>query len=433
MHDVVVVGGGLAGTVAALAARRAGASVALASRSWGATAVSSGALDLACVGAGTDPAAWGRDLQGHIADIVASRPRHPFGVLGRTRAMAALGDGYAILRQSLAGGGLAVPDVQATTCNAYYPSSLGLLAPAAGALLPHQGFDLVAGGRWAIVQFDGDSAFDAERVGRGIAYDAARLGYTQLEMHTITVPLPAAQPAAMARAFDDQALLQSLAAALAGKVHGCAGVLLPAVLGLKNAGVAVRYLAEAIGRPVVETLAHMPSVPGIRLQRALEQARQQAGVRPLGEVVDVAVAPGSGHIAQLRTAEGLDVKAGALVLCTGRFLAGGVRSYGSRCVETLLQLPVVTELGPLGELSLTNVVRDTPNQSHPLMTAGIQVNADAQPMREGRVAHPNLFAAGMLVGGFASRFALCADGVALSTGALAGQGAAVHAGGGRVS
>ena len=43
MFDLVVIGGGLAGTLAALAARAEGAQVAMANRSYGATALSTGA------------------------------------------------------------------------------------------------------------------------------------------------------------------------------------------------------------------------------------------------------------------------------------------------------------------------------------------------------------------------------------------------------
>ena len=58
------------------------------------------------------------------------------------------------------------------------------------------------------------------------------------------------------------------------------------------------------------------------------------------------------------------------------------------------------------------------------MTAGVRVNEALQPMAEGRVPFANLFAAGNVLGGFASRYALCSDGVALATGWLAGQAAA---------
>ena len=45
--DVLIIGSGMAGTLAALTAHRRGASVAVSTRSWGATALSTGALDLA--------------------------------------------------------------------------------------------------------------------------------------------------------------------------------------------------------------------------------------------------------------------------------------------------------------------------------------------------------------------------------------------------
>src|SRR3712207_8777073 len=48
-------------------------------------------------------------------------------------------------------------------------------------------------------------------------------------------------------------------------------------------------------------------------------------------------------------------------------------------------------------------------------------SAEVQPLREGHVAYRNLWAAGMIIGGFASRYALTADGVALATGYWAGR------------
>ena len=62
--------------------------------------------------------------------------------------------------------------------------------------------------------------------------------------------------------------------------------------------------------------------------------------------------------------------------------------------------------------------------SHPLMTAGVEVDAGLVPLRDGDPAFSNVVAAGMVIGGFASRYDLCADGVALATGFVAGQAAA---------
>jgi anaerobic glycerol-3-phosphate dehydrogenase len=156
---------------------------------------------------------------------------------------------------------------------------------------------------------------------------------------------------------------------------------------------------------------------------------QRAGVRCLGAVQTLQLgsetdAPGAAPgMLTGTTADGQTLRPDAVVLCTGRFVAGGLVWRG-RCSEALLDLPVVTEMGRLEVDSPHPVVRPVPSESHPLMTAGVQVNRRLQPLRDGQVAHPQLYAAGMLLSGFASRFALCADGVALSTGFLAGSLAA---------
>ncbi|MBI3179637.1 MAG: FAD-binding protein, partial [Deltaproteobacteria bacterium] len=99
-------------------------------------------------------------------------------------------------------------------------------------------------------------------------------------------------------------------------------------------------------------------------------------------------------------------------------------TWTDRCREALLGLPVATEEGLLEDESPHAIVRRTPMEWHPLMTAGIEVTRELRPLREGEVAHDNLYAAGMVIGGFASRYVLCADGVALATGWHAGCRAA---------
>jgi anaerobic glycerol-3-phosphate dehydrogenase len=140
----------------------------------------------------------------------------------------------------------------------------------------------------------------------------------------------------------------------------------------------------------------------------------------VGEVVGVERLRDRVMAVQWKGGERLPAK--AFVLASGRFISGGV-VFDFGCREALFGLPTVTELGALEKDAPQNIVRADPRESHPLMTAGVQVNASLQPIAEGRVAFANLFAAGMVVGGFASRFALCADGVALATGVLASRGA----------
>ncbi len=429
MHEVLVIGGGLAGTMAALAAQQHGASVTLASRSWGATALSTGALDLAFTPAFSPRTRAAKTLVDHIQDIINHRPRHPYGLLGAAQTQRCLLAGYERLRSALADSAVALPALDLAQDNAAWPSSLGVFLPAATAFAGHRGVVFERSGQSAarigVLQFRGDGYFDARRVSMGLGHDAAAFFAHPMHFEVVPVELDALAPPAMAAAFDDRALGQALVACLRDKIGGLTALIAPPVLGLHNCLGLRAYLADALPIPVIEALAHMPSVPGVRLQLALEAALDAAGVRRLGGVESIA--PQAAETGATRfvahTEDGLTLNAGAVVLCTGRFVAGGLQ-WDKQCHEQLFDLPVVTELGRLEEDSPHNVVRRTPVESHPLMTAGVKVNRSLMPMREGRVAAPGLFAAGMVLGGFASRYALCADGVALSSGFMAGQSAA---------
>jgi glycerol-3-phosphate dehydrogenase subunit B len=438
MHDVLIVGGGLAGTLAALTAQQAGASVLLASRSWGATALCSGALDLAFTPAlSPNLQAAARPLTEHVVDIINHRPRHPYGVLGPAATQKALAGGYASLQRAVAGSGLDLEDLDLGGTNLAMASSLGTLMPTGSLFAPHRGLRFDQGGRFGVVSFLGDGQFVAERLCRGFAYDAGRRFAQPATFVAVPVRLEAKSSLSLARAFDDAAMQQQLVLELHGKLDGLDGLILPPVLGIERVAAAHQRLREQLGLPIVEALAHLPSVPGVRLQRALDAALAVAGVDRLGEIATSHAAAaqsfdgfgGAGQVPCLPTVHevgGQPISAKSIVLATGRFIAGGVGWNRLSC-EQLFGLPLVTELGPLEADSPHSVVRRAPVESHPLMTAGVQVNASMQVIRRGKLAHPNLFAAGMVIGGFASRYALCADGVALCSGHLAGLQAAAAA------
>lgn len=426
MLDVLVVGGGLAGAIAALVARQKGASVGLSSRSWGATAMSTGALDIAYTPALSPVQRTPRTLTDHIKDIIAHRPRHPYGVLGLTVTESGLSQGYDVLLNALAGTGLDLPPLSMAQENSGLASSLGTVLPAATAFASHRGLPLREPGRWGVLQMAGDAYFDAGRLARGIAHDALAFYGSSPELVPVPLRFSGHGPSlARARALDDRAVVDALASELVVKAKGLSGLLVPPVLGLARHQDVRRWLSEATGMPVVEALAHLPSVPGVRFQLALEAALKAAGVARVDEVV--APRTDGQRVTSVVTRDGLELTASAYVLASGRFIAGGL-TWTDHCREALFDLPVVTELGLLEADSPHKIVRAKPVESHPLMTAGIKVNRQLQPIREARVAYTNVFAAGMIIGGFASRYALCADGVALATGFLAGQAAAAMRG-----
>jgi glycerol-3-phosphate dehydrogenase subunit B len=386
--------------------------------------MSTGALDLAYTPALSPAYQMPRSLAEHVMDIIAHRRRHPYAVLGLERVIPALQSGFDALRDALDGTALEPAALDLEAENLLLPSSLGALMPAGSALAPHLGASFAAGlqGTWGVLGLAGYGPFNARRIARALAADAESYGVAAPEL----VPIQLAgdwgvTPVGIARRLDDQAHADALARELERSALGFDGIIAPPLLGLERHDSVRRRLSDAAGAPVVEALAHMPSVPGIRLQRALERAVDRAGVARVGEISSTR-GDGSRLVGAV-TRDALEIDAGAFVLATGRFVAGGIE-WKETCREALLDLPVVTEDGPMEEDAPHAAVRETPMESHPLMTAGVQVDETLHPIREGDVAFENLYAAGVVIGGFASRYALCADGVALASGWLAGTAAA---------
>ncbi len=417
MFDLLVIGGGLAGVTAALEARARGARVALAQRSWGATAMSTGALDIAFAPGSPSEPTVGRSVEGHVHAIAASRARHPYAVMGSTTALAAIEDGMKLLSAALEPAGLKPRAFDPIQPNQPYVSSLGALVPAASSFGAHAP---LPSGAMACVQLAGDIHFDAKHVAKAAVHDGRAVWGRSLSIEPVGLRFDGSlPPIGLAQRLDDLGAAHALATELAASVKGATAVIMPPVLGLVRHRETLAMVQDALGIPVIEALSHVPSVSGVRFQRALERALTAAGIVLVGEVVAAETQGDRVQAVQGKGGERLPAK--AFVLASGRFISGGV-VFDFGCREALFGLPTVTELGALEKDAPQNIVRADPRESHPLMTAGVQVNQALQPMVEGRVAFANLFAAGMVVGGFASRFALCADGVALASGVLAGRG-----------
>jgi glycerol-3-phosphate dehydrogenase subunit B len=419
--DVLVVGGGMAGAMAALAAREAGARVVLARRSPGATALSSGAVGVA-------PGEAGRDLplaalRGPVdaARVHALRhPDHPYAVVGA--ALEALPEALAFAARALPllVPALARPRVLATPLGGAAAAALCQRSQAAGDLL-------AARGPVAVCGFRGHLAFDAGLVAAGLARTARRGGP---EAFAIEVDLPfddpAARPHELARALDAPGAAERLGevvgAALRGRGAGVA--LLSPVLGLDAGARAAERVAAAAGLAVAETLSDVPSVPGLRLQAALEAALRAAGVEVVtGALVGPAI-PGAWV-----EAAGRVIRAPAWVLASGRYVGGGVARRGT-LREPALGLPVQAAEGREAGVHLalrpaaSLTVRDR-RAPQPLLSAGLRVDARLRPLDDrGRPVHPRLLAAGAVVGGHEQATDGTGLGVAILTGWLAGRAAA---------
>jgi len=422
--DVLVIGGGMAGCMAALAASAGQARVVLVRRSPGATALSSGAVGVA-------PDTWsppGEPFASRLGTmaaarrIAASRPEHPY---------AAVGAGLERLDEALgfAAGRLAGVIAPPAPRPLFIPTPYGAAMSCGLAQRTMVTSDIAsARGVLAVVEFRGHLGFDATLVAGGLArYE--RLGAPRAE--PVAIDLFMREDASVARPHELARALEAPGAAEeAGRLlrrvlpNGAGAALFPPVLGLSPDARVMERIAETAGVSVGETLADVPSVPGLRLQAALDASLAAAGVLVVVGEVTRAIAPGEPAWVGER-----DVLAGSWVLASGRFVGGGIVRRG-RLEETLLGIPVqASEDGESGvhlalrpPASLTSRERRAPQ---PLMAAGVRVDHLLRPLdAHGAPVHPRLFGAGAVIGGHEAAGDGTGLGTAILTGYLAGGAAA---------
>jgi glycerol-3-phosphate dehydrogenase subunit B len=418
--DVLVAGGGMAGAMAALAAREAGARVVLVRRAPGATALSSGAISVA-----PDRAGAGEPLAARLGPLEAARrlaalrPDHPYALAG----VELLGDALAFAARALAD--LLAPPLPRAR---FLATPLGGVAGVALCQRSMLAGDLAAvDGLLAVAGFRGHLSFDAPLVAAGLARLSGRGGprVAAVDLELPSIVDPWARPHELAAALERPGAAEACGEALrAALPPGAAAALLPPVLGLDPAARVAERISEAAGLPVAETLSDVPSVPGLRLWRALEARLRAAGVEVVQGELAGAPAPGEPVAAGDRA-----VRAPAWVLATGRFVGGGIARRGV-LVEPALRLPVQAAEGAEAGVHLASrpaaslTTRDR-RASQPLLSAGLRVDASLRPVDEGgRPVHPRLFAAGAVVGGHEHATDGTGFGVAILTGWLAGRTAA---------
>jgi glycerol-3-phosphate dehydrogenase subunit B len=427
--DVLVIGGGMAGATAALAAREAGALVVLARKAPGSTGLSGGAIS--------------------VAEDPASMPDTPFaarsGVVESARRIAATRPGhpYRVLRGRLdrlwnavefATGQLSSVLAPPSGRNRWLLTPFGHAHAAAACARTMVSGDLAeVKGTLLVCGFEGHLGWDPWLVASG-AERVRSLGAP--EVRAVLLDLFRWEDGALARPFDLARMLEAPGAAEeAGRMlrkalpRGAAVAVFPPVLGLDpEARVPERIAAEA-GIPVAEMLSDLPSVPGLRLHRAIEARLAAAGVEVLQG--DVRAATGPDVPAAVG---GREVAARSWVLAGGRFVGGGIERRGA-LMESVLGLPVLASEGPFADPSVRFAARPPASLTlrdsrspQPLLAAGLRVDEALHPLdAEGRTIHERIFAAGAVVGGHDPASDGTGMGVAIFTGWLAGRAAAGRA------
>lgn len=373
MSHVVVIGGGIAGYCAAMAARRAGAEVTVVARAPGATALYAGAMEVV------------DDLD----SILSAEPNHPFTRLGldTVRLATELDTAIQALRLALEKGGLKFEGSWRT--RGLYADIHGLARPAN--LVPAT----VAGGELRALAGRSVAVVGVPQIGD---YDAASTAQALKELHGI---------AAFAADVSVADLPQS---ASLTDLYGR-----PAPILTKARGASVAYPPGFTGLPPdsFELLATPPSPHGWRLQQAIGLGAVRAEVLGLD--------PAGGRIKAARAGD-RTFGADAFVLATGHHIGGGIRG-GRQASEPLLSLGVFHE-GRIASSGGARLRHEEYLDPATELRSGLMTDPRLRPMDEaGGVPYANLFAAGAVLGGY-DYAGSCGFGVPILTGWLAGGYAA---------
>jgi anaerobic glycerol-3-phosphate dehydrogenase len=372
LTNVLVIGGGIAGYCAALAARRNGADVTVVAKAPGATALYAG----------------GMEIVDDLDAILGHQPHHPMTRLGldSVRLASELDTAIHTLQIALEKEGLKFEGSWRT--RGLYADIHGLARPAN--LVP----STVAGGELRALSGRRISVIGIKEVGD---YDAASTAKALKELHGIE---------AVAEELSIPDLPQ------AASLTDLYGRRAPQP---RNRSAMIAYPPGFTNLPTdgFELLASPPSPHGWRLQQAIALGTTK------GEVVSFEVSRKSVTSARVgdRT-----FRADAFILATGMHIGGGLVG-GHLTREPLLKLGVyhdgeaVTRMGTrLQHLQYLDPAEE--------LRSGVSTDKRLHPLDdEGRVSYDNLYAAGAVLGGY-DYSGPCGFGVPILTGWLAGRFAA---------
>lgn len=419
--DVLVVGSGLAGLVAALTAAREGRSVRMVTDGMGSLAISGGCVDLLGY-------AGGQRLNDPWSGMDLLPPAHPYRLLGASRVRAAVD----MLLQCAADQGwplrtAATPE--GAPCNALLPTIMGTLKPSY--LLPG-GLDPAALARARRILVAGVHGLRDCRPALIVSQLRRYQDWADKDFVPLMLPSPLGATHRSLSALDLARLVDRprgrdwLIQNLKKHAGQCDAVLLPPICGSRADASIWHELNQAVACPLVEMLSIPPGVGGLRLRDALlrELRRHDFELVENARIIR-ATTDGKRCTSLTALAAGQERRhtARAFVLATGGILGGGIELAPGSARESVfkLDIPVPSDVTLWSEPEIFG--------NHVFSSLGVRVDGEMRPQdHSGQAWYDNIFFAGRSVGGYDFATEKSGHGVALATGWQAGRMAAATAG-----
>lgn len=406
-YDVIVIGAGLAGLVAATASAQEGLRVLLLAKGIGCTHLTSGCVDV--LGRlGNEDVSHPRSA---LPVFLADHPEHVYARVG----IALLDEALSYFQRQCEQAGW--PYLGSLDANWQLPTAVGVARPTCLAPESMTAGDVRRPDPMLLVGFRPLRDFYPQ-------YAAANLRRSWgLDVRGVYLDLPALDgrdnitPAELARAFDGPDFRAQVVHALKPMLGDVGRVGFPAVLGLSDPN-AWRALSAELGRPLFEVPTLPPSVPGMRLFETWRGLFRQAGGRlQLGfPVVSAETKDGRVRAVLVESAARLvRFAAERFVLATGGIYGHGLETDHTGCIcEPIFHLPL-RHLPAQDEWTAP-----TPYSLHLISSVGTAVDELLRPVDErGRLVFENLHVAGALLANGVDLYRGIGDGVTIATGYMA--------------
>jgi glycerol-3-phosphate dehydrogenase subunit B len=410
MLDLIIIGAGLTGLIAAYTAVEVGLDVQVIAKGLGALHWSAGTVDV--LGYYPDEGTLvERPLQ-TVRTLVAVNPQHPYALLGGTGLKDTL-QAFSLLAKDIGLPYLGAGDAGA---NLSLPSPVGAARPTFLAPLAQLAGDLNRPEPMLIVGFRGMRDFFPELIVENLNKQghSARAAFLPLDLITERQDSNTVQ---LANGLDHPARHTALAAGLKKLTQHGERVGLPAILGVAQHATVMKELQAAAGAAVFEIPTLPPSVPGFRLTEALRRKVEELGVRVEVNMEVKGFHAENGRIASIESdasARPLKHRAERYLLATGGILGGGINSdHTGRVWEACFDLPLAVPQRR-AEWFRTRFLDPA---GHPIFSSGVAVNEQFQPVTaNGSAVYTNLWAAGGILAHADPIRERSLEGIAIATG-----------------
>ena len=244
-----------------------------------------------------------------------------------------------------------------------------------------------------IVDFKGLKGFSAKQA-------AAGLGKKNGEIYTLSIDslekTGDLNPVNLAKLFETKEFVQKLSDKIltfSGRVD-IVGI--PAICGIHNSQKVVKELETQTGMDIFEIPGMPPSIPGLRLKNAFEKSLSKSNVTFLSNSKIVFDAMDQDHFILTARNDNFEtrLKSRCVILASGRFPGGGLFAKRKIILETIFNLPVFQPAtrDDWHRLNFFDL------KGHMINQAGLETDDTFRPLdKTGNPAFKNLYAAGSIL------------------------------------